>query len=149
MLPSLAALDHMPYLRWRLVFLNDINRLPDSIEEAIDQEYFFVKKTSRVFSVMRIDQAYEQNNRVVKVDDGAIGIMDNERALLEWVLLVPYVATMVCESTNCSPQTIMKIQNHSKRNFARGELNWLKHSSTLKTHYLILQKIWWISFQKS
>ena len=83
MLPSLAALDHMPYLRWRLVFLNDINRLPDSIEEAIDQEYFFVKKTSRVFSVMRIDQAYEQNNRVVKVNAGDIGIMDNERALLE------------------------------------------------------------------
>ena len=70
------------------MFLNDINRLPDSTKEAIDQGYFFVKKTSRVFSVIRIDQAYEQNNRVVKVDDGAIGIMDNERALLEWVL--PY-----------------------------------------------------------
>ena len=88
MLPSLAALDHIHYLRWRLEFLDDINRLPDSIKEVIDQGYFFVKKNSCVFSVMRIDQAYEQNNRVVKVDDGAIGIMDNERALLEWVL--PY-----------------------------------------------------------
>ena len=83
MLPSLAALDHIHYLRWRLEFLDDINRLPDSIKEVIDQGYFFVKKNSCVFSVMRIDQAYEQNNRVVKVNDGDIGIMDNERALLE------------------------------------------------------------------
>ena len=83
MLPSLAALDHIHYLRWRLEFLDDINHLPDSIKEVIDQGYFFVKKNSRVFSVMRIDQAYEQNNRVVKVNDGDIGIMDNERALLE------------------------------------------------------------------
>ena len=83
MLPSLAALDHIHYLRWRLEFLDDINRLPDSIKEVFDQGYFFVKKNSRVFSVMRIDQAYEQNNRVVKVNAGDIGIMDNERALLE------------------------------------------------------------------
>ena len=110
---------------------------------------FTVKKTSHAFSAIGIDQAHEQNNKAVKVDSGAIDIMDNESALLEWALSGPYVAKMICESTIPVSQTIMKIQNHLKRSFAQGELNWLKHSSTLKTHSLILQKSWWTSFQKS
>ena len=74
---------------------------------------------------MGIDQAHEQNFRAVKVDGGAIGIMDNESALLEWALSGPYIAEMVCEVSLQMPvpQTIMKIQNHSKRSFTRGELN--------------------------
>ena len=103
MLLWLAALNHMHYLRWRLVFSNDMKRLPESIKEAFDQANFTAKKTSRTFSAMGIDQAHEQNNRAVKVDGGAIGIMDNESALLEWALCRLYVAKMVCESTNvCS-----------------------------------------------
>ena len=35
-----------------------MKRLPDSIKEAFDQENFIVKKTSRVFLTMRIDQAH-------------------------------------------------------------------------------------------
>ena len=65
------------------MLLNDMKRLPDSIKEAFNQGNITVKKTSRVFSAMGIDQAHEQNNRVVKVDGGAIDIMDNESALLE------------------------------------------------------------------
>ena len=60
-----------------------MKRFPDSIKEAFNQGNITVKKTSRVFSAMGIDQAHEQNNRVVKVDGGAIDIMDNESALLE------------------------------------------------------------------
>ena len=56
----------------------------------------------------------------VKVDSGAIGIMDKESALLERALSGPYVAKMVCESV---PQTIFKIQNHSERSFNRAELD--------------------------
>ena len=62
---------------------NGMKRFPDSIKEAFNQGNITVKKTSRVFSAMGIDQAHEQNNRVVKVDGGAIDIMDNESALLE------------------------------------------------------------------
>ena len=81
MLSWLAALDRIYYLRWRLVFLNNMKRLRDSIKEAIDHRNFTVKKTSRAFSAMRIDQAHKQNNRAVKVDGGAIGTMDS--AMLE------------------------------------------------------------------
>ena len=100
MLPWFAALDHMHYLRWGLVFLNDMKRLSDSIKEEFDQGNSAVKKISCVFSPMRIDQAHEQNNKAVKVDSGAIGIMDNESVMLEWALPGPYVVGMVCESTN-------------------------------------------------
>ena len=98
--------------------MNNMKRLPDSIKEAFDQENFIVKKTSRVFLTMRIDQAHEQNNRAVKVDDGVIGIMDNENALLEWVVPVQYVARMVCESTNDSPSNL----HEDKKSFTKGVL---------------------------
>ena len=95
-----------------------MKRLPDSIKEAFDQENFIVKKTSRVFLTMRIDQAHEQNNRAVKVDDGVIGIMDNENALLEWVLPVLYVARMACcESTNGSPSNLHEDIKSFKKEF--------------------------------
>ena len=48
--------------------------------------YFTVKKTSRVFSAIRIDQPNKLNNEVVKTDDVAIGIFDNERTLLNGYL---------------------------------------------------------------
>ena len=81
MLSWLAALDRIHYLRWRLVFLNNMKLLLDSIKEEIDHRNFTVKKTSRVFSAMRIDQAHKQNNRAAKVDGGAISTMDS--AMLE------------------------------------------------------------------
>ena len=105
------------------MFLNNMKRLPNSIKETFDQGNFHVKKTSHVFPAMGIHQAHEQNNRANKVDGGAIGIMGNESVLLEWALSGPYVAKMICESTIPVPQTTMKIQNHSKRRFARGKLN--------------------------
>ena len=100
------------------MFLNNMKHLPDSIKEAFDQENFIVKKTSRVFLTMRIDQAHEQNNRAVKVDDGVIGIMDNENAFLEWVLPVLYVARMACcESTNGSPSNLHEDIKSFKKEF--------------------------------
>ena len=69
---------------------------------------------------MGTDQTNEQNHMAVKVDSGAIGIMDKESALLEWTLSGPYVAKIVCESV---PQTIFKIHNHSERSFNRAELD--------------------------
>lgn len=45
-----------------------------------------MKKTSRVFSAIRIDQPNKLNNKVVKTDDVAIGIFDSERTLLNGYL---------------------------------------------------------------
>ena len=44
--------------------------------------HFTIKKTERIFSAIGIDQAHKQNNKSMKIDGGAIGILDNEQALL-------------------------------------------------------------------
>ena len=62
--------------------------------------HFTIKKTERVFSAIGIDQAHEQNNKSVKRDGRAIGILDNEQALLEWAASGPYIANMVCSTEN-------------------------------------------------
>ena len=102
MMPWVAVLDHTHYMRWGSVFLDDMRRLPESIKKSFDLGNFTVKKSSRVFSAIGIDQAHEQNNKRVKVDGGAIGIMDNESALLEWALSGPYIAEMIQETDQCS-----------------------------------------------
>ena len=71
----MAALDHTHYLRWGLVFFNGIKQLPESVFRAFAQVHFTVKRTDHVFSAMGIDQAHEQNNKVVKIDGGAINIL--------------------------------------------------------------------------
>ena len=40
--------------------------------------YFTVKKSKRKVSNIGIDQAHEQNNKLIKIDGGAIGLFDNE-----------------------------------------------------------------------
>ena len=37
----------------------------------------------------QIDQAHEQNNKLVKIDGGAIGILENQNALLKWAVAGP------------------------------------------------------------
>ena len=127
-----------------LVFLSEMKCLPDSIKETVNHEHFTLKKTSRVFSAMGIDYSHKQNNnRPVEVDGRALDIIYNESALLTWTLPGLYVAGMVWESANACPSK----QNHSS--FTRGEWKFLKDSSALKKHSVILQRVWWTLFEKS
>ena len=47
---------------------------------------FVVQKTKPPFSSIAIDQAHEQNNKVVKGDGGAVGLLQNPKALLRWMV---------------------------------------------------------------
>ena len=44
---------------------------------------------------MGVDQADEQNNELVKVDGGAIGILENETALPKWAVAGPIVSDLL------------------------------------------------------
>ena len=77
-----------------------MQRLPASVTDEFVKGHFTIKKTERVFSAIGIDQAHEQNNKSVKRDGRAIGILDNEQALLEWAASGPYIANMVCSTEN-------------------------------------------------
>ena len=65
---------------------NDLKLLPSrhsTIYEEFCKGHFTVQKSRKLFSSMADDQAHEQNNKLVKIDGGAIGILDKQKALNE------------------------------------------------------------------
>jgi len=98
--PWFFALDHTHYSRWISVHLRDMSQLSNKhpqIKYQFDAGHFTVRKTKRVFSNMPIDQAHEQNNACIKGDGGAVGLLDNPRALQHWMVAGPEIARVVEE----------------------------------------------------
>ena len=98
-MPWMFALDHTHYSRWMSVFLKDLQQIPSkypSVFEEFKKGYFTVKNGNRKFSNIGIDQGHEQNNKLVKIEGGAIGIFDNPKALLRWAVAGPIVA-QICK----------------------------------------------------
>ena len=58
---------------------------------------FTGRKTKNVFSSIPIEQAHEQNNALIKVDGGAVGLTDNPSALLRCMIAGPEVARAIEE----------------------------------------------------
>ena len=101
------ALDHIQYARWMSVFLADLQQIHlkyPSVFEAFKKGYFTVKNSSRIFSNIGADQAHEQNNKLVKIDRGAIGILDNPNALLRWAVAGP-VISQICKDAELVSKT--------------------------------------------
>ena len=69
-------------------------RLPDVAKE-FDRGSFVVHKSTRPSSAVAIDHAHEQNNAVVKGDGGAIGLTQNPRALLRWMVAGQEIARTI------------------------------------------------------
>ena len=57
-----------------------------SVAAEFRKGHFVVQKTHRVFSSIPIDQAHEQNNKIVKGDGGAIGLTEGSKQLLRWMV---------------------------------------------------------------
>ena len=83
MRPWLALLDHVNYFRWTSIFLHDLEVVQDQQREVFEVlcHNFTIQKSNRKFSSIGIDQAHEQNNKIVKIDGGAVGLFDNEQAI--------------------------------------------------------------------
>ena len=93
------AMDHMHYARWLPVFINDLKRLPVN-HPNVYKEFLFgkftINKTGKPFSNIGIDQAHEQNNKLVKTDGDAVDILLNDNtALIKWMVAGPELAEMV------------------------------------------------------
>ena len=83
---------------WISIFLEDILNLKVSNEdvyESLSKGHFTVRKTNRNFSCMGIDQAHKQNNKNVKTDSIAIGILTNDSGFLKWAVVGPIIADML------------------------------------------------------
>ncbi len=111
------AMDHTNNARWLTIFIEDLKRLSvrhPSVYQELMKGNFTVTKTNTAFSSMGVDQGHEQNNKIVKVEGGAIGILDNETALMKWIIGGPEIARLVNEFTgrNEAEETKESIPHH-------------------------------------
>ena len=79
--------------------VNDLNlsefKHPDIYSEFRNGN-FTVNKTTKPFSSIGIDQAHEQNNKLVKIDGGAVNILlSDSTALMKWMVGGPEISEMV------------------------------------------------------
>ena len=127
--PWFFALDHTHYSRWVPIHIRDMMTLQEQHPDTaiqFSQGGFVVHKTKRPFSSIAIDQAheqntYEQNNKVVKKDGGAVGLLQNTKALLRWMVAGPELARVIGEfEDNCldggagkTTRTKLKLHEHT------------------------------------
>ena len=57
--------------------------------------HFAVHKTEKMFSAIAIDQAHEQNNKIIKGDGGAIGLTEDPSALRRWMVAGPEISRIL------------------------------------------------------
>ena len=62
-----------------------------------------VRKSTRYFSRIPIDQAHEQNNAMAKGGGGAVGLTENASALRRRMVFGPEVATLVNKFETSTP----------------------------------------------
>ena len=84
--PLFFALDHVNYSRWVPVHIRDMKCLPGSIRDEFEnQGHWVLPKINNKFSAIPNDQAHEQENCLVKVSGGCIGLTENPAAFRRWI----------------------------------------------------------------
>ena len=98
LIPFFFAMNHTNYSRWASVHVRDMKSLPESIQkEFVDRGNWVISKSQRKFSAIPIDQAHEQENKLVKGSGGVIGITNSPSSLRRWMLSGPQISRMVEE----------------------------------------------------
>ena len=106
------SMDHTHYARWLPVFINDLEKLDNSTRSKFEKGYFTIKRSNRPFSNIGIDQAHEQNNKIVKIRGGAVGLLDNPKALLRWSVSNPIIAEMCGNDRIASNEDETDLKHH-------------------------------------
>lgn len=117
LIPWFFVLDHTNYARWLPVHIRDMLNLPSMLPDvatAFDDGNFVVYKTRRSLSAVAIDQAHEQNNKVVKDDGGAVGLTENASALLRWMVAGPEVSTVIQSFEGSLNSQIEQLHHHEQ-----------------------------------
>lgn len=98
LVPLFFALDHVNYARWLPIHIRDMRGLPKEVEcEFINNGRWVIQKTSNLYSSIPVDQAHEQENKIVKECGGAIGLMESPVALRRWSLCGPELTRLMKE----------------------------------------------------
>lgn len=86
-----------------------------SVHEEFVKRNFTAQKTFHAFSLTALNQANGQNNKVVKGNGGAIGLM--QYPLFRWMVGEPQLARLVIEFEECRDESM-----HSQANAGNGKL---------------------------
>lgn len=98
LIPWFFTLNHTNYARWLPIHVRDmanLDQLIPSVASEFREGHFVVRKSHRHFSAVPIDQAHEQNNKVVKGDGGAIGLTEDNAKLLRWMVSGPELSRVI------------------------------------------------------
>lgn len=118
LVPWFFALDHTHYARWISVSLSDLSQLPSKHPDIVQQfesGNFTVKRTARAFSAIAIDQAHEQNNKIIKDEGGAVGIITDQKKLTRWMVDGPEIARVIQEfQCGLKSSSIENLRHHEQ-----------------------------------
>ena len=102
-----------------------------------------LKSKSNSVSSIGINQAYEQNNKIVKVDGGSIELLENENALLKWAVAYPINGDMLEQFAQHHNRTIKCKHCKDTNLFEKG---FLKERKFFFTAFLSLGTHFWRKF---
>lgn len=94
------VLDHTNYARWLPVHVRDMLMLVVKhplVYEEFMKGNFVVQKSAKKFSLIAKDQAHEQSNKILQAHGGAVGLYEDDDALLLFMLTAPDCARIVKE----------------------------------------------------
>ncbi|KAE8737192.1 hypothetical protein FOCC_FOCC017347, partial [Frankliniella occidentalis] len=135
MLPWFFFFNHTHYSRWGTVHYMELLELPTKIPSLYDEFLkgkFVVHKSARAMSGLGVDQAHEQNNRIVKEEGGAIGLTQNPTALRRWMLAGPEITNLLQEFREEEDDEEDLLSHHEQRFSA---IQKTRRNSSVLVHY--------------
>ena len=126
--PYFFALDHTNYARWLSIHLRDmamIETMHPSMAQEFKNGHFAVHKTEKTFSAIAIDQAHDQNNKIIKGDGGAIGLTEDPSALRRWMVAGPEISRILEEFDQSYGNVSVDTRHHEETE--ANQRNFLEH----------------------
>ena len=96
--PWMFEINRTNYACCLPIFIHDLKSLQPNhpeVRKEFCQGTFMNNKSGKPFYSMGIDQAHEQTNKLVKKDDGATDLVNNNAALLKRTVAGPQITEMV------------------------------------------------------
>ena len=66
-----------------------------TVFEEFQKGFFTVSKTNRSSSWISDDHVHEQNNKLIRSDEGVVGILHSAKALLKWIISGPVIDSVI------------------------------------------------------
>ena len=72
-----------------------LERMHPAVYTEFFRDHFTVRKSKHAFSSLAIDQAHEQNNAVIKGNEGTISLTEDQSVLRRWMVAGPDISRLL------------------------------------------------------